>query len=70
MNEENMMKINLFNPIDFHEGLREQIENAKKEFSEIPHMKNALHDIVERMSKRYCDVCFFGTPKAKALAGT
>ena len=59
--ESNTIRISL-NPIDWHEGLREQIENAEKEFSKLPHMKNALHDIVERMSNRYCDVCFFGKP--------
>lgn len=63
--ESNTIRISL-NPIDWHKGLREQIENAEKEFSKLPHMKNALHDIVERMSKRYCDVCFFGKPKVEA----
>ena len=63
--ESNKISISL-NPVDWHEGLREQIENAEKEFSELPHMKNAIHDIVERMSKRYCDVCFFGMPKVEA----
>ena len=63
----NTIRISL-NPIDWHEGLRKQIENAEKEFLELPHMKNALHDIVERMSNRYCDVCFFGRPKVVAYA--
>lgn len=63
--ESNTIRISL-NPIDWHKGLREQIENAEKEFSKLPNMKNALHDIVERMSNRFCDVCFFGKPKVEA----
>ncbi len=58
---ENKMKFEIrIDPIDFHPGLCEQIDSFRKLVSEEDPAARLAKKLEEKLSKRFCHVCFFG----------
>ena len=52
-----------FNPIDFHDGLRQQIQEAQKMFADTIPAHVPSQKLIKKFYGRFCDVCFFGKPE-------
>lgn len=61
MIEENIHKYEIrLDPIDFHPGLREQIDAFQNRIKEERPGAKLAKKLEEKLAKRFCHVCFFG----------